>query len=316
MLSIGLCISSLAQRKEQMKFFVADSDDHHAKRIVALSKVAVYESFLNGLDNFDIYVLDKLETVLRTPMVLDTHHYADTPEIEAFLQTFELSLLRLRPASEWRENDIGTLQKGFSEVIPDEMRLQSLLGGVDVDLKMLHYQYPGFEHYDVLSLNDTVVGMQETKRNTITDAIRRSSLLQHVVDGNVGEFRRNAVLCVGIVADAALFEEEILDTNSNRGTSQHSSASSEEEASSSQSSNSEVGTPRSDNDQTRLPPDVPTPLYPRCRGKRFCGGYNMKTHCPDGVQSGLPPGVPIPLYPRRQEIIFSSLGRLLDNIPK
>mgnify|MGYP001198238459 FL=1 len=116
-----------------MKFFVADSDDHQAKRIVALSRVPVYQRYLNTLDNFDVYVLEKLETVLRTPLVLDTHHYADTPEIEALLQTFELSMLRLRPASDWRENDIGTLQRGFSEVIPDEMRLQSLLARVDVE---------------------------------------------------------------------------------------------------------------------------------------------------------------------------------------
>ena len=104
--SIGLCISSLAQMKEQMKFFVADSDEHHAKRIFSLSSVPVYQRYLDRLDKFDIYILDKLETVFQRPRVLDTHHYADTPEIEAFLQRIELSLLRLRPASDWRENDI------------------------------------------------------------------------------------------------------------------------------------------------------------------------------------------------------------------
>ena len=61
--SIGRCISSLAEQKEQMKFFVADSDEHHAKRIVSLSSVPVYRRFLDTLDNFDIYILDKLETV-------------------------------------------------------------------------------------------------------------------------------------------------------------------------------------------------------------------------------------------------------------
>ena len=287
-----------------MKFFVADSDDHHAKRVDALSRVPVYQRYLNTLDNFDIYVLEKLETVLQTPLVLDTHHYADTPEIEALLQAFELSLLRVRPASDWRENDIGTLQSGLSEVIPDEMRLQSLLARVDVDLKMLHYQYPGFEHYDVLCSNGTVVGMQGTKRNTITDAIRQSSLLRPLVDGNVREYRRNALLCIGIVADEALFEEDSADTNSKAGNSQHSIDSSEEEESSSKSSDSEVETPRARNDQLCLPPDVPTPLYPRGRGMRFCEGYNIKSHCPDGVQSGLPPGVPIPSYTRTQETIF------------
>ena len=313
LLLIGLCISCLSRRKEQMESFVADSDDHYAKRIVALSKVPVYQRYLNTLDKFDIYVLEKLEKVLRPQLVLDTHHYADTPEIEALLQTFELSMLRLRPASDWRENDIGTLQRGFSEVIPDEMRLQSLLARVDVDLKMLHYQYPGFEHYDVLCSKDTVVGMQASKRNTITHAIRQSSLLRNLMDGNVREYRRNALLCVGIVADAALFEEESADTDSNKGNSQHSIESSEDEASPSDSSDSEVETPRVGTDELCLPPGVPTPLYPRCRGMRFCAGYSIKSHCPDGVQSGLPPGVPIPSYPRTQETIFYLLGRFLDN---
>ena len=320
--SIGLCISSLKEQKEQMKFFVADSDEHHAKRIVSLSSVPVYQRCLDRLDKFDIYILDKLETVFQRPRVLDTHQYADTPEIEAFLQRFELSLLRLRPASDWRENDIGTLQRGVSEVIPDEMRLQSLLAQVDVDLKMLHYQYPGFEHYDVLSTKDGVVGMQESKRNVIAKAMRHTSLLGHVVDGNVRDFRLNALMCVGIEPDAALSEEESVDHDSNASKSQHSSASSEEEASSSSVSDSDVESspagydemclPPEDKDQTRLPPDVPTPFFPRCRGNRLCGGYNMKTHCPDGVQSGLPPGVPIPSYPRRQEIIFPhSVGYLV-----
>ena len=261
-----------------------------------------------------IYILDKLETVFQRPLVLDTHHYADTPEIEAFLQRFELSLLRLRPASDWRENDIGTLQRGVSEVIPDEMRLQSLLAQVDVDLKMLHYQYPGFEHYDVLSAKDSVVGMQDTKRNVIADAIRQSSLLRHLVDGNVRDFRRNAVLCVGIVADTALFEEESVDHDSNQGNSQHSSASSEEEGSSPSGSDSEVETPRAFNDELCLPPDVPTPLYPRCRGTRFCAGYNIRSQCSDGMQSGLPPDVPIPSSLRTQEIIFTSLGNVQNGL--
>ena len=189
----------------------------------------------------------------------------------------------------------------------------NLFSLVDVDLKMLHYQYPGFEHYDVLCSKDTVVGMQASKRNTITHAIRQSSLLRNLMDGNVQEYRRNALLCVGIVADSALLEEESVDTDSNNGNSQHSIQSSEEEASSSDSSDSEVETPRVGNDGVCFPPGVPTPLYPRCRGMRFCAGYNIKSHCPDGVQSGLPPDVPIPLHPRTQETIFYLLGRFLGN---
>ena len=106
------------------------------------------------------------------------------------------------------------------------MRLQSLLAQVDVDLKMLHYQYPGFDHYDVLSTKDGVMGLKESKRNVIANAMRHTPLIGHVVAGNVRDFRRNAILCVGMVADAALFEEESVDHDSNQGNSQHSNASS------------------------------------------------------------------------------------------
>ena len=38
------------------------------------------------------------------------------------------------------------------------------LDSEEVDLKMLHSQYPGFEHYDVLSLTDGVVKFAEVKQ--------------------------------------------------------------------------------------------------------------------------------------------------------
>ncbi len=45
--------------------------------------------------------LDKLESVLQKAAVLDTLHYADSLEITAFLQHFDLSLLRVRHPCEW-----------------------------------------------------------------------------------------------------------------------------------------------------------------------------------------------------------------------
>ena len=64
------------------------------------------------------------------------------------------------------------------------------------------------------------------------------------------------------------------------------------------------------NSEMCLPPDVPTTLYPRSRGTRFCAGYNMRSQCADSMQSGLPPDVPIPSYLRTQEIIFTPLSKL------
>ena len=84
----------------------------------------------------------------------------------------------------------------------------------------------------------------------------------------------------------------------------------EGEGPSSSDSDSEVETPLACNDEMCLPPDVPTPLYPRSRGTRFCAGYNIRSQCADDMQAGLPPDVPIPSSLRTQEIIFISLGKL------
>ena len=112
----GLCLSCLIQRKALMEHVVVDEDSIRCKRVIALSKVAMYSKFLPSLDSFEIYILDKLESLLRPTEVLDTHLYADTPEIDALLRTFELSLLRLRPANEWmqRDREIGSLQGRYA----------------------------------------------------------------------------------------------------------------------------------------------------------------------------------------------------------
>ena len=301
----GLCVSCLAQRREQMECFVADSQEFRAKRIVALSREPAYQGYVNTLDNFQVYVLDKLEAVLRPTRILDTHHYADTPEIEALLQTLGLSMLRVRPVSDWRQNDIGTFQKMHAETIKDEVHLRALLASADVDLKMLHYQYPGFEHYDVLSSYDRGVGMEDPKKNTLVHAISESPLLRCLRDDNLREYRRNALLLVGVVADPGLSDGEASEAESSSTSAGESVASSAEGNCASDSCDSVVETGRADTDQPLLPPGVPMPLHPRVRGKRFCAGYNTRTHCADGVLSDIPSGVPTVLYPRGQDIVFT-----------
>ena len=105
----AFCVSCLAQRKEDLACVVADNVEDHARRVAALRRKTVYQRYVDSFGDFEIYVLDKLEAALRPTMGLDTHHYADRLETEVLLQTFRLSMLRLRPASDWRENDIGTL---------------------------------------------------------------------------------------------------------------------------------------------------------------------------------------------------------------
>ena len=88
--------------------------------------------------------------------VVDTLHYADTPEIEAFLRHFHLSMLRLRPPSEWTRGhqDIGSFQgldeNVMMETISGEEHLRSLLNEKHFDLQLVHYQYTGFEHFDIV----------------------------------------------------------------------------------------------------------------------------------------------------------------------
>ena len=300
----GLCLSCLAQQREHMECFLADSEEYHVKRIDALSRVPVYRRYVNTLDRFNVYVLDKLEAALRPTVILDTHHYADFPEIEACRRTFGLSMLRLRPANDWRENDIGNLQKDMDvQVIADDVHLRSLLASSDVDLKMLHYQYPGFEHYDVISSTDSALGIAEPKKTAVVRAIEQSSLLQCLKENNVLEYRRNALLLVGVVADPALFVETISDAGSSCAHTHESDDSSEDGQSTADSGGSVIEKLRANTDQ-QLPSGVPTTVYPRIRGKRFCAGYNSRTECVhDGIPD-LPPDVPTPCYPRVQEMHF------------
>ena len=92
----GLCLQCLVQRKCLMEDIVADSHDNMEKRRWALRRERAYWRHIPGLSSFDRYVLDKLEVLVQGIAVLDSHHYAGTPEIEALLHTFGLSLLSLR----------------------------------------------------------------------------------------------------------------------------------------------------------------------------------------------------------------------------
>ena len=61
----GLCLSCLVQRKALMEHVVVDEDGTRSKRVLALSNVHMFARFLPLLDSFEIYVLDKLESLLR-----------------------------------------------------------------------------------------------------------------------------------------------------------------------------------------------------------------------------------------------------------
>eukprot|EP00973_Karenia_brevis_P047560 6601023-Karenia_brevis.AAC.1 len=85
------------QMREAMFSFLADTEELQAQRRNNIFRHQQYLKHCAQLDDFQVYVLDKLEIIISPQTVLDTRHYADTPEIEACLRHFSLSMLRVRP---------------------------------------------------------------------------------------------------------------------------------------------------------------------------------------------------------------------------
>ena len=203
----ALCLVSLAQRKVLFEHVVADSDEVLSKRAEAVSAVDIFRKALPQVGPFEIYVLDKLEALAHPAQVLDTHMFADTPEIEAFMKRFELSMLRMRPPCEWNEagGDIGHFQGSSSQLgfrsVPSVDDLQGLLASDDVDLKLVHYQYPGYEHFDAVCLAGHDIGLATTKIAEIRKALEESSLVAALVAGRVDEYRRHCLSVLGIEAE-------------------------------------------------------------------------------------------------------------------
>ena len=89
-----------------MEFF-CDSDEILERRKRQVFERKEYRRHCEEFGNFQIYALDKLESVFLEANVLDTLHYADTLEIEAFLRHFDLSLLRVHPPGDWKDHPDG-----------------------------------------------------------------------------------------------------------------------------------------------------------------------------------------------------------------
>ena len=144
-------------------------------------------------------MLDKLESVRLEANVLDTLHYADTLEIEAFLRHFDLSLLRVRPPCDWTEHpdDVASFQRQGSEnmmeCISSMDALQRIMEHKDADLQVMHYQFDGYEHYDVVHLTGCEYRVQPMKKENIVNAVKDSPLLHALHSGSVADFRQKAL---------------------------------------------------------------------------------------------------------------------------
>ena len=140
-----LCATCLLQMKNELAHIIADDACVRNKRRQSLQSHRMYMPHVESLDDFDLYVLDKFETALHSGEILDTHQYADIPEVEAFLRRFELTMLRVWPASEWcrRANDIGCMHGTNTEelytTISDEGVLQETLESGEADLQFVRY---------------------------------------------------------------------------------------------------------------------------------------------------------------------------------
>ena len=166
----ALCLSCLALRREESRAFLEDPEKTHDQRKENVFKHRQYRDRSVELEDdfLYIYILDKLEAVFALSAVVDTLHYADTLEIEAFLQHFHLSMLRLRPRSKWTRNDVGFSQ-GLDEdfmmrPISSEEQVRRLMTENLFDLQLLHYQYPTYEHYDIVHLENGSYGIPAHKK--------------------------------------------------------------------------------------------------------------------------------------------------------
>ena len=166
----ALCLSCLARRSQEFAAFLDDSDDIKCQRRENLFQHEQYLEHIARLDDFQIYVLDKLEAALRSNQVVDTLHYADPLEIEAFLHHFHLTMLRVRPANEWSRQveDIGSVL-GLDEnedlrTVSDEAHLRSLMQHETIDLQLMHHQYGGFEHCDIVHFVNASFGIAADKK--------------------------------------------------------------------------------------------------------------------------------------------------------
>ena len=173
----ALCLSCLVLRRERFYHIVADSEDILLQRKQNIFQHEQYLAHIEHLNRFEIYVLDKLEALLTSNQVVDTLHYADAPEIEAFLCHFGVTMLRVRPAHEWnmREGDIGAVQgldaNVLMQTVTDEVHLRNLLQHQTIDLQLMHYQYATYEHYDIVHLLSASFGIAAAKKAGLTIAL-------------------------------------------------------------------------------------------------------------------------------------------------
>ena len=83
-------------------------------------------------------------------------------------------MLLVRPRNELTQGvqDLGAVH-GLVEnqdmgTVSDEAHLRSLLQHQNIDLQLMHYQYTGFEHFDIVHFVNTSFGIAAEKKAGLT----------------------------------------------------------------------------------------------------------------------------------------------------
>lgn len=227
-------------------------------------------------------------------VVLDTFHYADALEIEAFLNAFRVTMLRLRPACEWhstRHDDIGMVtyygtDDEVTEAIGNAAGLKVLLESRDVDLQLLHYQYPGYEHYDIVHLVGAPCRFRAGHTAQICQKIRASPLLVAAARGDRQQFRLCALMLLhkstaAVVLSSSGPEGESEEDGSSMTSSSSSSSSESDSSSRAHETETEV---QASSEVAPVPPGCSRPEVPSPVKRKFCAAFKHEHRpgcCPE-----------------------------------
>ena len=277
-------IERLAQRRAALEEQLLHEDEDTVRRretVLTGQGEDLYLRFMDQLDNFDYYVLSKVEVCCQQRPVLDSCHYADYPEISTFLNVCDLSLMRVKPPAAWNSGDVGSILTAdytFGNVATiDDARAAASQSRSE--LQVMHYQFTGFEHYDVLTFDDLDNDMNAASAARTINFIRTSELAMLMHEGDYNTVRQKLLFML----DKEFPSLEPKEESSSEENMSESGESEEDDHESDEDINDQEGL---------LPPDVPqlpTGVESLRKGQHsFCASYGQQSHMHDEVSFDIP----------------------------
>ena len=280
-------IERLAQRRAVLEEKLLHEDDDTVRRretVLTGQSEDLYLPYMNQLDNFDYYLLSKLEVCCQQRPVLDSCHYADYPEISTFLNVCGLSLMRVKPPEAWKSGNVGSIFAAdytFRNVATmDDARAAASQSRPE--LLVMHYQFTGFEHYDVLTFDDADNNMSPASAAQTLNFIHTSELAMLMHEGEYNTVRQKLLFMLDKETPSLDPKEESSSEEniSENGESEEDDQKSEEDI----------------KDQAGLlPPDVPqlptgveSLRKVRSGQHPFCASYGQQSHMGNDVSLDIP----------------------------